>query len=76
MYYTIRFKTFKQMAYAFSLPDCDEGTRFYYCKAISFPANKRHFADYLWSFLKQMSEDPYEDFTLKGCSFNESEVLL
>ena len=76
MYYTIRFKTYKQMAYAFSLSDSVEGTRFYYCKAIVFADSMRHFADSLWSFLKQMSDDPAEDFTLNGCSFNESEVFL
>lgn len=77
MYYIIiRFKTYKQMAYAFSLPDSAEGYRFYYCKAISFPSNKRYCADYLWSFLKKMSDSPKEDFTLKGCSFCESEFML
>lgn len=76
MYYTIRFKTYKQMAYAFSLPDYEKGSRFYYSKAIVFDDSMRHFADYFWSFLEQMSDDPAEDFTLNGCSFIESEVLL
>lgn len=73
MFYSIRFKTFKQMAYAFSLSDSMEGSRFYYCKVIVFSSKNRCYADSLWSFLKKMSDDPGEDFTLKGCSFHESE---
>ncbi len=76
MFYSIHFKTYKQMAYAFSLSDSEEGTRFYYCKRVVFSSKNRYYADSLWSFLQKMSDNPKEDFSLKGCSFTESEVFL